>query len=206
MGTMLDIISSAVLGAILFMNILNATAIVSENSAILNGDVTVQQLLISNAQLVEGEFRNMGMGVREDAASVISATDTSIRFLSDLSRDGTPDTISYWTGSVNELAQTQNEMDRLLHRRLNSGPVQSIGAVTKFRMRYFSQGEMDTLVPPIAAIDMEMIKVVEITMEVQNPYALYRDPRDIHSSADRDALYSSSYWRQTRLASQNLKR
>ncbi len=206
MATMLDIMMSMVLGAILFMNIINATGIVSENSVIFNGDVAVQQMLISNAQLVEGEFRNMGMGVDEKKPTVLAATDTSIKFLSDLARDGSPDTISYWMGSTSELAQTQNDSDRLLHRQVNHGPIQSVGAVTKFYMRYYSQGLMDTLVPPIAPIDMQMIKVVEITMEVQNPYALYRDPRDVHAGTDRDALYSSSYWRQTRLASQNLKR
>jgi len=205
MAAMLDIITAIILGAILLMNIINASSIVSEESTVLNGDVAVQQLLISNAQLVESEFRNMGMGVPEDTATVVAANDTSIRFLSDLNRDGSADTISYWVGAVSELAQTQNDSDRLLHRRVNSGSVQSIGAVTKFSMKYYSQSLMDTLIPPIPAIDMEMIRVVEITMEVQNPAAIYRDPRDIRAG-ERDALYSSSYWRQTRLASQNLKR
>jgi hypothetical protein len=81
----------------------------------------------------------------------------------------------------------------------------SVGTVTKFRMRYYSQGLADTLVPPINAMDLTSIRIVEITMEVQNPYAIYRDPRDVQTG-QRNALYSSSYWRQTRLASQNLRR
>jgi hypothetical protein len=49
------------------------------------------------------------------------------------------------------------------------------------------------------------IHVVEVTMEVQNPYAIYR-PRDQVQAGERDALYSTSLWQQTRLASQNSRR
>jgi hypothetical protein len=42
-------------------------------------------------------------------------------------------------------------------------------------------------------------------MEVQNPYALYRPPGMV-MAGERDALYSTSYWQQTRLASQNFRR
>jgi hypothetical protein len=165
----------------------------------------VQQLLISTAQIVEGEFRNMGVGVSEDSSSIVVACDSAISYLSDLNRDGVIDRIDYWLGPVHEIPGIQNDSVRLLHRRSNGGPAQSIGEVTKFRMRYFSQNEMDTLIPPVAGGDLRSIKIIEITMEVQNRDALYRDPRDVHPG-ERNAFYSSSYWRQTRLASQNLKR
>ena len=42
-------------------------------------------------------------------------------------------------------------------------------------------------------------------MEVQNPYALYR-PQGMVAAGERNALYSTSYWQQTRLASQNFRR
>lgn len=205
MGTVLDIIMAISLGGLLFLAIINSYGVVTENSGILNGDMLVQQLLISTAQIVEGEFRNMGVGVTPDSATILAATDTSIAYLSDLNRDGAIDRIDYWLGPVHEVHGIQNDSVRLLHRRLNGGSMQSVGEVTKFRLRYFSQNELDTLVPPIATIDLKMIKIVEITMEVQNRDALYRDPRDVHPG-QRNAFYSSSYWRQTRLASQNLKR
>jgi hypothetical protein len=205
MAVMLDILISMTMGSILLLTIMNAGNVINESSQLMNDQVVVQKMLISNAQLVESEFRNMGMGVPEADATVLAATDTSITFLSDLDRDGTPEQLKYWAGPTSELAATQNEQDRLLHRQVNNGPVGSIGTVTKFSLKYFSQGLMDTLVPPIATGDLEMIKVVEITMEVQNPAALYRDKRDV-KNGQRDAMYSSSLWRQTRLASQNLKR
>lgn len=205
MAILLDILMALVIGGMLLMAILSGGYTVNENAATLAGDVGVQQTLISNAQLVEGEFRNMGMGVAEESTSVLVAMDTCIQFLSDLNRDGTPERIRYWLGPVSELSRTQNDSDRLLHRQVDAGTALAVGTVTKFRLKYFSQGLHDTLTPPISGSDLSMIRVVEITMEVQNPYALYRDPRDVHVG-ERNALYSSSYWRQTRLASQNLKR
>lgn len=205
MATILDIIMASFIGSFILLSVINANQLIYQHSTILNGDVLVQQMLISNAQIIEGEFRNMGMGVHEDSASVVSALDTAISFLTDLNRDGTPDKIDYWIGHANEMPDIQNNQIRFLHRRVNNGTVQSIGTVTKFRLMYFSQGQIDTLRPPIPSADLQMIKIVEITMEVQNPHALYRDPRDVREN-EREAFYSSSYWRQTRLASQNLKR
>lgn len=205
MATFLDIIIASIIGGVLLLSVINANNVVGETSTRINGDVLVQQMLISTVQIVEGEFRNMGVGVNEDSASVIFARDTAITFLSDIDRNGTPDRIEYWSGSVSGLAHTQNEKDRFLHRRVNGGARQSVGIVTDFRLRYYSQGQLDTLTPPIAANDLAMIKIVEITLEVQNSYALYRDPRDV-LPGEQNALFSSSYWRQTRLASQNFKR
>jgi hypothetical protein len=205
MAIMIDILMALVIGGMLLMSIISGGTVVNESAATLAGDVGVQQMLISNAQLVEGEFRNMGMGVADTAAIVTAALDTAISFKTDIDRDGTADLISYWVGPVSELSRTQNDSDRLLHRKVNAGAAMSVGTVTKFRMRYYSQGLADTLVPPINAMDLTSIRIVEITMEVQNPYAIYRDPRDVQTG-QRNALYSSSYWRQTRLASQNLRR
>lgn len=205
MAMILDLIISMSIGGVLLLSIMNAGHVINENSQLLNDQVIVQKILISNAQLVEGEFRNMGMGVPEGDQTVLAATDTSITFLSDLDRDGTTEQVSYWVGPVSERASSQNELDRLLHRQVNGGQSYSIGTVTRFSLKYFSQGQMDTLIPPISPENLTMIKIVEITMEVQNSSAILRDKRDV-DPGERDALYSSSLWRQTRLASQNLKR
>ena len=205
MASILDIIQAMTLGGLLLLSMINANSVVYENTSIMNGSVLVQQALISNAQIVEGEFRNMGVGVNDDSATILIAEKTKIKFLCDQNRDGNIDSITYWLGTPGELGHIQNDSVRYLHRKVNNGSTQSIGLVSKFSLRYFSQNELDTLNPPVVPADLKMIKIVEITMEVQNRDALYRDPRDVHTG-ERNAFYSSSYWRQTRLASQNLKR
>ncbi len=89
MAAILDVVFSIVLGGMLLMIILTASEIASENHSIYNGDMLVQEMLISTAQLVEGEFRNMGFGVPEGEKTILQADTNRITFLSDLNRDGT---------------------------------------------------------------------------------------------------------------------
>jgi hypothetical protein len=206
MSTILDIILSVLLGGILLLVVFSANDLTAETNYMLNGDLFVQQMLVSVVQIVEGEIRNMGYGIPDSlGAVVVVAKDTAIAFREDLGLDGTIDTLRYYTGPVSELAGTQNDSDRFLYRQINSSPRSAIGVVTRFQLRYFSQGQADTLIPPIPPEDLVSIRIVEITLEVQNPYALYRHRSQVRPG-ERDALYSSSMWRQTRLASQNLRR
>jgi hypothetical protein len=208
-AALLDVIGAMVLGGMLLLNVLNAQSIMAENSSMFQGDVLVQEMLISQVQAVEGEFRNMGYGVPQGTRSIISATDTSITFLIDASpRDGKVDTVSYSTGPTSELSGTQNEMDRYLRRVVHwfNGTLENgnVGVVTYFHVRYIDATQ-DTIATPVTGTNLNRIKEVEISMEVQNPYALYR-PRNMVYAGERDALFSTSYWQQTRLASQNFKR
>ena len=126
------------------------------------------------------------------------------RFLYDIDRNGTPDTIQYLVGSPAAMPGTQNELDRPLYRRVNNGPMATIGVVTQFRLLYMDRHGM--LLPlPVPSSQLSEIHTVEITMEVQNPYATLR-PKGSVQSGERDALYSSSLWQQTRLAAQNSRR
>jgi hypothetical protein len=205
MSTIFDIIVSVLLGGILLLVIMSANDLTAETSYMSTGDLFVQQTLVSVVQIVEGEIRNMGYNVPDTMATIVVAQDTAIGFLEDINLDGIIDTVRYFTGSVGELKSTQNDSDRFLYRQVNGAQKNAVGVVTRFHLRYFSQGEADTLVPPIPSTDLSEIKIVEITLEVQNPYALYRHESQVRPG-ERNALYSSSMWRQTRLASQNLRR
>ena len=208
MAVILDIMFSMIMGGILLLNVLRAQDLVSENTSTYQGDVLVQEMLITQVQYVEGELRNMGYGVPQGARTILEAGDSSITFLTDIGRDGNIDTIRYSMGPTSELSRTQNEMDRYLRRKvaMPGGSVDSsnVGVVTFFRLRYLT-ATLDTLYTPIIGNDLSRISEVEVSMEVQNPYALYR-PQGMVAQGERDALYSTSYWQQTRLASQNFRR
>jgi hypothetical protein len=125
-------------------------------------------------------------------------------FLSDINRDGMVDTVGYSVGSVDEASSTPNELDRFLKRSVNHQFTHNVGVVTMFSLRYFTQsGEL--LSTPVSPSRLSEIYTVELTVEVQNPVAPARDPSMV-KSGERDALYSSSLWQQTRLASQNNRR
>ena len=188
------------------MIILNANEIAVENSIKFNGDELVQEMLVSTARLIEGEFRNMGFGVPDSVQKTVMYADTSrISFLCDLGRDGgVIDTVKYRIGPSSELLKTKNELDRYLYRRINTQTELKVGVVTIFKLRYLTLAG-DTLPTPVASDQLSEIHVVEVTMEVQNPYAISRQAALVHAG-ERTALYSSSLWQQTRLASQNSRR
>ena len=204
MAAILDIVISLVMGGMLLLNVLGAQDIVTEDTSEYEGDALVQEMLITQVQCIEGEFRNMGYGLASGKQVILAAGDSSITFLADLNRDGNMDTIAYVMGPTSELASTQNEMDRYIHRRVNSEDPTSPAVVTYFHLQYIT-ATADTLATPVTGTDLGRIKEVQISMEVQNPYALYR-PQGMVQAGQRNALYSTSYWQQTRLASQNFKR
>jgi hypothetical protein len=204
MSALFDVIASMLFGGTLFMIVLSANDIAAENQSTYNGDMMVQEMLTSTAQLVEGEVRNMGFGVPDNQRTITLADSTSINFLSDLNRDGNIDTIKYSLGSTDELLDTQNEMDRFLKRKVNNGTIMNVGAVTTFKLQYLTSGG-EVIPTPVPWDRLTEIHVVEVTMEVQNPYAPYRDAAMV-KTGERNALYSSSLWQQTRLASQNSRR
>jgi hypothetical protein len=204
MQYVLDYIAAAILGAALLFIIVSANETAAESNSVYHGDALVQEMLIQTAYLLEGELRNMGVGVAETDRVVLWADTSRIRFLYDMNRDGTPDTVEYSCGTPAEMADTQNELDRPLYRAINGGHPLVVGSVTTFRLRYLTRmGEL--LATPVDASRLSEIYSVEITMEVQNPYAMTRTKEQI-ASGERNALYSSSLWQQTRLASQNTRR
>lgn len=204
MSALLDVIASILFGGTLMMIILTATDIAAESQATHSGDMLVQELLTNTAQLVEGELRNMGFGVPEGESAVLRAEESRIHFLADIDRDGVVDTMKYSLGDTTEMRDTQNELDRPLKRQINNGAVLSVGSVTTFRLRYLTR-EGTPLASPVPSDQLAEIHMVEVSMEVQNPYAPTRDPEMV-GSGERNALYSTSLWQQTRLASQNTRR
>jgi hypothetical protein len=78
--------------------------------------------------------------------------------------------------------------------------VASIGAVTIFQLNYMTQDAV-FLARPVPAGQLSEIHTVEVTIEVQNPYAPLNP-----LGTNPEALFSSSLWQQTRLASQNSRR
>jgi hypothetical protein len=205
MAALIDMVGSIILGAALLIIILNANDNATENHYVYNGNTLVQEMLISTSQFVEGEFRNMGLGVIPGQKTILSADTNSIAFLTDLNRDGiTIDTISYFLGDTTELASTQNNKDMYLHRIVNHGANTKVGVVTVFKLRYISRNG-EVLPTPVPEDRLTEVFVVEVTVEVQNPYAVSRRAGE-DAPGQRSALYSSSIWQQTRLASQNSRR
>ncbi len=204
MPALLDVIISMILGFTIILIIINANVIVSEGWFMYNGEMMVQQMLISTATLLEGELRNMGFGVEKDQTTssgiILFADSTRLRFATDLGRDGTINEVEYRLGDTTDVSY-QNVMIRPLYRSVDNGDEYVIGMVTEFTMRFFNR-EGEKLTVPMTSPGN--VYLIEIQMEVQYPHALYRDPWDI-TEDQPDAFYATSRWRQTRLSSKNFQ-
>jgi hypothetical protein len=183
----------------LLLIVIDTNDLTAETTSMYSGNVLVQEMLITQAQYIEGEFRNMGANTPSGTTNITAAYDTAITFLMGRDTSGTIiDTISYFTGSAAELSNTENDLDRYLYRRFNNTPAKPIGVVTHWHLSYMqANGDVATTLAGIAEI--------ELSMEVQNPFALSRAPKAIQAG-ERKELYSTSYWQQTRLASKNFRR
>lgn len=205
MAAILDVIYSIILGGILLLTVVDANKIANETYSKYNGDMLVQELLVSTAQMLEGEVRNMGYGVPQEVAPVVYADTNRIRFLVDLGRNGGAiDTVTYYVGPTSELTKTMNDQDRYLYRSVNTSAAIKVGVVTLLRFRYMTADGYQ-LPTPVSSGSLSEVFIVEITMEVQNPYAELRNSKQV-KQGQRNANYSSSLWQQTRLASQNTRR
>jgi len=208
MAAILDIVFSIILGGMLLTIIINANDLTAETTSIYGGDVLVQEMIIRQAQFIESEFRNMGSGVTSGNPIITAASDSSITFWSAQSPGAALSQIAYYTGPTSDLKSTENELDRYLYRTVNGGSKLEVGVVTTFHLHYYRVNG-DTLTPAAGALlpvgSLGSISEIELDMEVQNPYAISRDPALVQSG-QRTALYSSSFWQQMRVASRNFRR
>lgn len=199
MAAMLDLVGSFILaGFVMLMGLrLNANVANSNNS--YKADVIVQESLVSLVQSIEFDFRKMGYGVADPTTVILRADSTHITFLSDVDNNGIVDTVEWYLGG--SITSTPNPNDKALYRRVGqpsgSNLVGSLPGVTKFTMKYLNQdGQSTTL--------LGQIWIVETTLRVESPWKV--QDREVLDQGYGLWGYSAAFWRQTRLASRNLRR
>jgi len=209
--TLVDIAGSIVIGAFLILMVLSLNDSAVENTYTFGGELTLQENLTEIVQLLEYDFRKIGYcadpsQIADPTKSIISADSTSISFLTDVAEAGSPrgdgivDTLTYYVGSLDELASTQNPRDRVLYRRINHG--RAIGAnlgLTNFRLKYLD-GLGRSLSTPVTIPGQ--VQSIQIDVTVENVMAY--DKRDKSGEADSSANYTIAMWRQIHLAARNL--
>ena len=149
---------------------------------------------------MEHDFRKIGYcrdwdNLPDPSKAIISASQNSIKFLTDEENDGIIDTIDYFLGSVDELAGTPNPNDKTLYRVLNNAnPMGANLGVTQFDLFYFDALGNQLTFPITVPSE---IYTMQINIKVEDVYGYDRQ----HDGE----IYASAFWRQVRLASRNLK-
>ncbi len=201
MAVILDIVGSVVVaGFVLLMGLrMNSTMVNSRDS--FNADVTVQQNMVALVQAIEYDFRKMGYKVTDPTEVILLADTSHIRFAGDMNDDGVIDTVDWQLGP--ELTSSPNPNDRLLYRTVSpsatmgGAAVVSVPGITEFKLRYLNQ-------EGLPAVTLGQIWLVETTLRLESPWKV--QDRTVLDQSYENWGYSAAFWRQTRLASRNLKR
>lgn len=195
-SSLLDILGSTIIGALLFMILLRLNDAATNNSYAFAGEAQVQMNLVSVVQLLEYDLKKIGYckdtrKIADPTKAIIAADSTSITFMTDIApADGKVDTLRYYLGSAASLRETPNPHDKMLYRVVNGAtPRGSNLGITTFKITYFN-----TLGN-------------EISFPITQPSEIYTMQIDVkvENTAAYDQQYSSAFWRQIRLAARNIK-
>ncbi len=193
-SSLLDILGSTIIGGMLLIIIFRMNDAAAENTYNNSGELISQQNISTVVQILETDFRKIGYckdwnKIPFPSQSIIMADSNKIKFLTDIEADGNVDTMYYYTGSPSEILTTPNPRDRYLYRVINGGPAVQVNlGVTEFKLVYFDVFD-DTLKFPITVPGQIHSMQINVSVENVNAY---------------DNQYSTVFWRQIRLASQNL--
>lgn len=194
-STILDILGSVFIGGMLLMILFRLNDSAAENVYNNSGELTSQQNISTVVQILETDFRKIGYcqdwkKIPIPSQAIIMADSNKIKFLTDVEPDGFVDTLYYYIGSSNELLTTPNPRDRYLYRIVNNEkPVKVNLGVTNFNLVYYDIFDKKINFPVNVPGEIHSIQI-DIAVENVDAY---------------DNKYSSVFWRQIRLAAQNLK-
>jgi len=201
-SSLIDIVGSIIIGGFLLILLWRIDDAAIQSTYNNTQELILQENLATSAMILENDFRRIGYcknySLIATTDAIISATDTSISFKTDVNDAGVVNTLNYYVGPSSELASTPNPRDRFLYRVVDSEtPVGVNLGITQFKLVYFDQLG-DTIPFPIT--DPTLIASMEINIAVENVIGYGG------SSEEEEAnKYSSAFWRQIRLAAKNLQ-
>jgi len=187
MGVTFDIIGSilvrtAIVLIVLRMNI-SLNTMVSESMAHTN----IQQELSILRDIMTSDFEYVGLGLAK-GTGVKECTSSKFKFDADLAADGSIETVSYYYGDTDELANTPNPNDRKLYRQIGSGtPLNVANGITKCVFTYYKQDGNPTTDKAQVASFLLTLTLEEGTFSTQVK----------KSDGTYINKYPASYWEQT---------
>lgn len=196
MGTnvILDIIGSIFIGGIIMLSLFRVNSSSTENLYRGTGNLVAQTNLATIVQILETDFRKIGYcanwkQIPVPTSAILFADSSSLRYLTDVDKNGSVDTMYYYFDAATDIPGTTNPRDRFLYRVVNSEtPVGVNLGVTQFKMEFFNA--LGT----------------KLNFPISDPREIYTMQIDI-TVEDVDAYdqkYQTIFWRQIRMAARNL--
>jgi hypothetical protein len=193
MSVMLDLVGSLVIGAFVILMGIELNRNVAGTSDAAMANLTVQESIVDIVRNIESDFHKIGYGLVDPKGSIALMEPTHIRFRGDIDNDGVIDSVDWYLGAA--LTGRQNEGQRMLYRQCNGEtPVGTSLGVSQFSLTYLTETGKTTAVP-------SQVAVIEMTLRLESPYKVSDEVK-----GDEQMDFAKGFWRQTRLASRNIKR
>ena len=193
MSVMLDLIGSIVISAYVILMGLQLNQSIAGSFDASKANLNVQESLVDIVRSIESDFRKIGYNVADPKTSIAVMQPTYLRFRGDIDNDGVVDSVSWYVGAP--LTTLANDSIRVLYRQVNDEtPVGTALGVTEVRLAYLTEAGKVTTVP-------SQVWIIETTLRVESPYTV---ADQVKGYEEMD--YAKGFWRQTRLASRNIKR
>jgi hypothetical protein len=193
-NVILDIIGSIIIAGILMLSIFRVNNSSTEDLYRGSGNLVAQTNLATVVQILETDFRKIGYcsdwkQIPVPTEAILSADSISIRYLTDVDKNGIVDTMFYYFDPLTDIPGTPNPRDRFLYRVVNGEtPVGVNLGVTQYRMEFFNS--LGT----------------KLSFPITDPREIYTMQIDItvEDVAAYDEKYQTIFWRQIRMAARNL--
>jgi hypothetical protein len=194
MAIVLDLIGSFIVAAFAILLGLRMNVTISEHLLSSTTILNVQEGLDNAVETLETDFRKIGYGVTDPRMAIEISQPTHIRFKADMDRNGTVDHVDLRLVSyMNDYGDTLGALVRQINSEM---PIVIAGEVMDFSLSYLTQGGT-----PADTTVKSQIWIIESTLRIKSPYKV----TDQVVGSDR-MKEVEGFWRQTRLASRNLKR
>ena len=202
MSVMLDLIGSVVIAAFVILMGLRLNETISGSADATMAGLNVQESMAELVRNLESDFRKAGYNVPDPTRTIVIADTSHIKFCADMDRNGIVDTVEWYAGPP--LTTLPNPNVRVLYRNVtdstgvwSGGGAAGLG-VTQFHLKYYTQ--TGDSIAPLDAANYSKIWIIEIGLRVESPYKV----QEAVNAENTD--YVASFWKQTRLASRNIKR
>jgi hypothetical protein len=199
MTILIDLIGSVIVaGYVIFLGLrINFT--MSDNAVATSANVNLQEAMVDIVNTMESDWKKIGFGLTDPTLAIAYADSQKIKFLADMDRNGTPDTVEWYVSNpVLKITGGGIKRDTLtvrnLYRKYNGGAALLAAVnVTQFNLKYLDQDGTQTST-------LSQMTMIESTIAISSPYKI------IDQVNPDQTAYASTIWRQGRCSTRNIKR
>jgi hypothetical protein len=107
MSVVLDLLGSTIIGGVIVLMLMNFNAFQSNTAISSDSELQMQQNAKTLAEIINHDFRKIGFNYYNTAFA--QADSERISFYSDIDRNGSVDSVTYFLGNASEVASTTTD-------------------------------------------------------------------------------------------------